>query len=275
MGRHEGDHWTEQADRYEHASWRAWRRLQDAHPLAAGDRVLDVGCGTGRSTRDMARTVGPSGFVLGVDLSSRMLAEARRRSAAEGVTNVAFEHGDAQVHPFGKGAHDVAASSFGAMFFVDPVAAFANIGRALRPGGRLAMLAWRELARNEWLLAFRAVLANGRTLPEPPAGAPGPLGLADGDRVRAVLAAAGFVDVALESVDEPVEFGRDGDDAFAFARTVGIVEGLTRDLDDAARAATLDRLHAMLVDHETPEGVLLGASAWLITAGRPPAAVLE
>ena len=266
---HEGDMWTEQADHYEHAGWRQWPSMEATGFLAAGARVLDIGCGTGRQTRDTARLVGPRGSVLAIDLSSRMIEEGRRRAAAEGLANVEFVQGDAQVFPFEEGAFDVAISSFGTMFFNDPVAAFANVGSALRPGGRLATLAWRELARNEWLLEMRAALSAGRQLPEPPVDAPGPLALARPDYVRSVLGAAGFVDIDLQPVDEPLELGKDTDDAYAFVLTAGIVEGLTKDLDAETRTATLGRLRTMLAAHETPEGVLLGTSAWLITAARP------
>lgn len=263
----EGDQWVGHAEWYERSSVRHWRRLVDTGLIVPGHDVLDIGCGTGRSTREAARLASP-GSVLGVDLSKRMLEYARRRSQEEGLANVRFEQADAQVHPFEEQAFEVAISSFGAMFFSNPVAAFSNIARALRPGGRLALLAWRELARNEWLCIFRATLAAGRELPEPPPGAPGPFGLADADRVRSILDQAGFEDVDLEAVDEPVEFGSDADDAFAFARTTGIVKGLTEDLDEATRAGALAQLRAALEQHDTGAGVLLGTSAWLITAAR-------
>ena len=153
--------------------------------------MLDVGCGTGKPTLDLARLASP-GHVLGVDLSRRMLGRARDRAEAEGLTNVEFLQADAQVHPFDEGAFDVAVSVFGAMFFNDPVAALSNVGRALRPGGRLAVLAWQALARNQWLVALRAALAVGRTLGAPPNGAPGPFALAEPDHVRWVLGAAGM-----------------------------------------------------------------------------------
>ena len=264
---HEGDLWTEHAEHYEATGKRIrnafWRRC----PISEGERVLDIGCGTGRSTRDAAR-LARSGFVLGVDLSGRMLDYARQRARAEGLTNVRFEQADAQVHPFPP-RFDRAISSFGAMFFTDPVAAFANIGRALVPGGQLAMLAWRELARNQWLTLLRDALALGRQLPEPPPSAPGPFGLADPAHVRQVLAAAGFEGIGLEPIEEPVELGVDAADAFAYVRTLGMVEGLTQELDDDAKAVALAQLRRALAVHETPEGVLVGSSAWLITARRP------
>jgi SAM-dependent methyltransferase len=197
-----------------------------------------------------------------------MLERGRTRAAADGLTNVEFVQGDAQVHPFDRAAFDIAVSSFGVMFFNDQVAAFSNIARALRPGGRLAVVAWQDLARNEWISGLREALAVGRSLPQPPTGLPGPFGLAEPDHVRRMLAAAGFVDVELEAMEEPLEFGTDADDAFAFARTMGIVEGMTHDLDDDDTGRALDAVYALLKAHETPAGVLIGSAAWLITARR-------
>ena len=185
----EGDRWVAHATRYESVGRRLWKRLVDTCDVTTGDNVLDVGCGTGRSTRDLARLAAP-GNVLGVDLSARMLEEARVRSDAEGLTNVRFEQADAQVHDLGRAVFDRAVSSFGAMFFNDRQAAFANIARAVRPGGSLAMLAWRPVGENEWLQAIRHALAAGRTLPTPPPGTPGPFGLADADGAAEAVAGA-------------------------------------------------------------------------------------
>jgi SAM-dependent methyltransferase len=173
------------------------------------------------------------------------------------------------VHPFKPDAFDKVVSMFGAMFFGDPVAAFTNFARATRSGGRLAVLTWRELARNEWLTALRGALALGRALPEPPPGAPGPFAFADPDHVRPILEKAGFADVHFEPLDEPLELGRDAEDAFTFVRSMGIVKGLTEDLDPAARTAALSQLRTTLASHETDQGVLFGTSTWLITARRP------
>lgn len=261
----EGDHWAENADRYEATASRYWQSLLRAVPIGRDEAILDIGCGTGRSTRDVAR-VASSGSVLGVDLSARMLERARATASADGLGNVRFEQGDAQVHPFPDAAFDLAISAFGAMFFADPVAAFANIARSLRLRGRLALLAWRELQRNEWVAAIRDALSLGRALPTPPVGAPGPFGLADRQHTERILTDAGFVDVGFDEVNEPIRFGDDADDAFSFVATFGITRGLTQDLDDASRAAALDALHATLVEHESDDGVLFGGSAWLITA---------
>lgn len=264
----EGDRWTEHSDRYDTASRRHLRRLLDTAAVAEADHILDIGCGTGKATRDAARQASRGG-VLGVDLSARMLELARARSAAEGLTNVTYLQADAQVHAFDAERFDVAISNFGTMFFDDPVAAFANIGRAVRPGGRLVLLAWRDLGRNEWLTAIRGALAAGRTLPEPPPRVPSPFALADPEWVRSIVGAAGFEQILLEEIEEPIELGDDAEDAFGFVSTMGIVHGLTHDLEDSSRIAALDELRSVLTAHDTGGEVLLGSSAWLVSARRP------
>jgi SAM-dependent methyltransferase len=264
----EGEQWAAHADRYEATGTRYGEALLRAAAVRSGDTILDIGCGTGPSTLELARRA-PSGSVLGVDLSSKMLERARTVAEREGLTNVTFEQADAQVHPFPESAFDIAVSSFGAMFFADPVAAFANIRRSLRPGGRLAVVAWREFADNEWISAILDALAVGRTLPMPAAGSPGPFGLADRDKTDGILAAAGFDDISFERVEEPIVLGADADDAFSFVSTFGMTRGLTHDLDDTGRAAALEALHACLRAHETSDGVLFRGSAWLVRASRP------
>jgi SAM-dependent methyltransferase len=264
---HEGEHWTEHADHYDRAGRRHWQRVLDAGLVEATDVVLDVGCGTGQSTRDVAR-LAAQGSVLGVDLSTVMLARARQRTTAEGLTNVTYLQADAQIHRFDEAAFDLTISCFGAMFFGDPVAAFTNIGCGVRPGGRLSLLAWRELTSNEWLMELRAALAVGRELPLPPPDAPTPFSLAEPDRVRTILRDSGYEEVDFEPIDEPIEFGSDTDDAFGFMQTLGIVEGLTKGLDDTGRAQAFGELHKTVAAHETTIGVLFGSAAWLITARR-------
>jgi SAM-dependent methyltransferase len=274
---HEGEHWAAHADRFERIGSATWRRLLDRDLVGRAERVLDVGCGTGGSTRDLGR-VAVEGHALGVDLSAPMLTVARDRAQSQGLTNVDFVQADAQIHPFDPGAYDVVVSCFGAMFFADPLVAFTNIASALRADGTLAVLAWRELDRNEWITAIRAALAVGRVLPVPPPEAPTPFSLADPARVQSILGAAGFEGIELEPIDEAMVFGTDADDAYGFLQTMGIVEWLTHDLLPSSRAEALAQLRAAVEAHEQPGAVTFGSSAWLITARNrhrradPPAA---
>jgi SAM-dependent methyltransferase len=259
----EGDDWTTYAEQFDASGRHMWPAFTSKVPVGATDELLDIGCGTGKSTCALAQTAEGA---LGVDLSTRMLEYARQRAASQGLTNVEFAKGDAQVHDFAPLAYDIGISIFGAMFFADPVAAFANIRTALRPGARLALLAWQPFERNEWIRMFWDSLLAGRDLSPPPAGAPGPFGLADPDDVHRVLGDAGFTDVDLTALDAPQWLGATVEDAWAFASAQGIVRGLTGALDDDTKRACLDRLHAAVAAHMTPDGVQVGAAEWLITA---------
>jgi SAM-dependent methyltransferase len=261
----EGAYWAAHAQTFDEGLTRLHRRFMAAAGIGARDRVLDIGCGNGQTTRDAARHAA-SGSVLGIDLSSRMLDVARQCANDEGVDNARFVHGDAQIYPFDDASFDVAISRMGAMFFGDPHAAWANIARAIAPGGRLALLTWQTLARNEWVLAIRTAFAAGRDLPAPPPDAPSPFSLADPDRVHMLLSKAGFADINLEPVEDAMFFGATADAAYDFISNQSFAQFMLRDLDDATRAKALAELRASVDAHTTADGVFYPAAAWAITA---------
>lgn len=264
----EGRYWAAHADWYEAALAGYDGPLMAAAAVEPGDAVLDLGCGTGVTTRQAARAAAPGGQATGIDLSSQMLAEARRRADADGLDNVNFVHGDAQVFPFPAGRYDVAIGRTSAMFFGGPVAALANVGRALRPGGRLVLLNWQGPEANEWLVEWSTALTGGRGLPAPPPGAPGPFAFADPARARAVLAEAGFTAVEVEGVSAPFWAGPSAEAAYelVLGQAGWMSDGLTEDGQAAARAA----LRASLEAHAAPgAGVTYRSGAWLVTAQRP------
>ena len=252
----EADEWIANADRYDATDRFINARVEAEVQIAPRDRVLDIGCGTGKSSRDAARRA-RDGWVLGVDLSSRMLDDARRRSADEGLTNVEYLCADAQVHPFEPDSFDVAISGFGAMFFADPVAALTNVRRSLRPGGRIAFVAWQRFEHNEWLTTIFDALAAGRDLPAPAPGQPGPFGLADPEAVTKLLRDAGFADGRLTSMSEPMWLGASADEAWTFVSDMGLVRGLTNDLGDDDRLRAMAELRRRIAHRATPDGVLL------------------
>jgi len=238
-------------------------RLLAALDLRAGDRVLDIGCGMGQTTREAARAVG-SGTALGVDISAPMLAEARRLSRRAGLRNVAFVHADAQRHRFRDGHYDVAISRFGTMFFADPPAAFTNIARAMRPGGRLVQLVWQTGDRQEWSDVLNEVFGAEHV----PDSTSDPFSLADVATTQAVLAAAGFAEVEVTGVDEPLWYGPDAHSARAAMLALRGTQDRLAPLDAQRSADALDRLLAALASRCTPDGVFLDAHAWLISARR-------
>ncbi|MEU7133427.1 class I SAM-dependent methyltransferase [Streptomyces sp. NPDC046261] len=266
---YEGQHWADHHDRWNAVNAGFNEPLLAAAAIGAEDRVLDIGCGAGQTSRLAARRAA-RGRVLGLDLSGPELRLARELADREGLAHLAFEQGDAQAHPLPHGGFDVAISRFGIMFFADPVAAFGNIRRALRPGGRLAFVTMAEPGRNEWV---RAVGALREHLPMPYFGAdgsaPGMFSFADPARIHDVLGGAGFRAVTVTSVEAPQNWGPDAREAANFVLGSGPLRFL---LDQAApdvahRAG--EALTAALRPFAQPDGVHLRGAAWLVTATNP------
>ena len=241
------------------------RRAVDALAPAAGETLLDIGCGSGGSTLELGRLVGPAGKVLGVDVSVPMLGLARRRAAQAGSANVEFRESDAQTADLGTAAFDGLFSRFGVMFFGDPVAAFTNLHKALKPGGRLAFVCWRTLAENAWAtVSMTAALRHLPAPPPPEPGAPGAFAFADPDRIRAILGRAGFSTIAATRFDTKSGVG-DIDQTLALVLRSGPVGAMLREHQDK-RDVVAVAVREALAPHVTADGVMLDAAAWVVTA---------
>jgi SAM-dependent methyltransferase len=241
--------------------------LREACGVRRHDQVLDVGCGTGQTTREAARTA-TAGSALGVDLSARMIDRARELAQAEGLGNVTFERADAQVHRFPPKQFDLTISRFGTMFFDDPVAAFANIGRGLRPAGRLVMMVWQGHERNEWDIAIhRSLEGPGGSAAVAPEG-PDPFSLAHPATVEGILDAAGFADATFTDVREPVYYGPDVAAALDWVRGFTCTNDVLKRLDPVAAERALERLREALAAHATGAGIWFDSRAWIVTARR-------
>jgi SAM-dependent methyltransferase len=249
------------------------RRHNEALRRACGiqfrDHVLDIGCGAGQTTRQAA-SAAQAGSALGVDVSAQAIERARALTRAEGLRNVTFERADAQHHPFPAERFDLAISRFGTMFFGDPVAAFANIGRALRPAGRLVMMVWQSRERNEWDVAIRQSLegAEGPLPLSPEGGGPDAFSLADPPAVTEMLEAAGFGRVTFTDVREPVYYGPDVAAALGWVRGFTSTSDALKRLDPAAADRALGRLRAALAAHASDDGVWFNSRAWIVSAQR-------
>lgn len=227
------------------------------------DRILDIGCGAGQSTREAARAAA-EGSAFGVDVSEDMLDVARRRSAEAGLRNISFDLGDAQVHDFPTAHFDLCISRFGTMFFADPVAAFANIGRAMRRGARLVMMVWQDREHNEWAVAIQQALAPAG---EASTTASPAFSLADRSVTSRILSAAGFAAIDFADIHEPVFYGPNVDAAYE------AVAGLFLSKDKLAGTSPAadevhQRLRALLKARLTVDGVLFDSRAWIVTAHR-------
>jgi SAM-dependent methyltransferase len=264
----DGEAWAADWEAFDDSLRNYRAAINAAAAVVDGERVLDVGCGNGQTSLDAAAAT-PTGSVLGVDLSGPMLERARERARAAGLRNVEFVQGDAQVHPFAPSSFDLAMSRFGSMFFADRVEAFTNIGRALRPGGRLLLIVWQGMSENEQFVTLMNSLSAGRELPTPPPGAPSPFALADPDIGRSDLEAAGFQDVQYESVKRPFVLTSDVERAVAFVRRNPPGCHLLADLAAAQQDAALDVLRAALEPRVSADGIQFDSATWFITARRP------
>jgi SAM-dependent methyltransferase len=256
-GGRDGARWAANDLRYDAVLERLTPHLLDAADLSATDRVLDVGCGCGHPTRLAARRAAD---VLGVDLSEAMLATARRRTAEAGLDNVRFAQADAQRTAFEP--VDVVMSRFGVMFFDDPAAAFANLRQT---GGRLAFLCWQRMELNENRTLLREALLPHVAIPDLRTTT-GALSLAEPARVHELLATAGYTDVELTDVREPLLVGRDAEDAVEFRLGDPVIGEWLAAAEPAAAQRARDALREAFAARETPDGVLLGSAAWLVTA---------
>lgn len=265
----EAVHWLAHEDRYESMLGPFTPRLLAAVAVSSSDRVLDIGCGCGATTRAAARAA-RAGQALGVDLSEPLLRRAAERAEEEGLVNVRFEQADAEVHPLPEAAFDAVMSRFGVMFFTDPGAAFAHVVRALRPGGRLAFVCWQGALENEWVTVPGLAVAEHVALPAlDDAGGPGPFSLAAEARVRAVLGTAGCVEVDLQPVTEPLCLGADLADTVAFLKDTGMGRAALQATDPPTTARATRALQSALEPYLTPEGIRVGSAAWLVTGRRP------
>ncbi|MFD7630369.1 class I SAM-dependent methyltransferase [Streptomyces sp. NPDC059851] len=261
---YEGDQWARNQDRWDAVNDGFNQLLLDAAAITESNVVLDIGCGAGRTTRLAARRAS-RGQALGLDLSGPMLGRARESALREGVENVSFVQGDAQVHPFDTGGFDAVISRYGMTFFADPEAAFANLHRALRPGGRLAFICAAEAEGNEWLKALASLEGilplGGFGKP----GDPGMFSLTDPDRIRALLTAGGFTGARVRRIEVPGKWGADAADAAAFLLDSGPGRHLLSQVSPKAQAQARQALTDTLRGHEEDGAVWLRSSSWLVT----------
>lgn len=264
-----GEHWVAEQERYDRMLEPFGDEVVRALAPNPGERVLDVGCGNGALSLALARAIGPDGEVVGADISGPMLTLAGRRAREEGLGNVRFERADAQVHRFGEASFDAVVSRFGVMFFDDPPAAFVNLARALRPGGRLVFVCWQDLFQNEWIMVpATAALAHVPMPAMGQPGQPGPFALADAGRVTSLLEGAGFTDVGLTDVRASTPMGRSVDDVMRFLEGAEFARALMADVSEEVSERAWAAVREALEGRAGPEGVVLGGAAWLVTAGR-------
>ncbi len=228
-----------------------------------GERVLDIGCGSGATSMALARLVGPTGQVTGLDVSGPMIELARKRSV--GMGNLDWLLADAAAHDFQPGSTDLLFSRFGVMFFGDPVAAFANLRRALRTGGRLVFACWRPLIENPWmLLPLQVVQTLVPSVPRPGPDEPGPFAFADPERVTHILTTAGFSSPRYIRFEIAMVLGTSLDDAAEQATSMGAASRALQEQPEAVVEVAREAVRAALVPHFESGRVTLPGAIWLV-----------
>ncbi len=242
------------------------------HPPTVGDAVLDVGCGFGDASQQIAALVGPEGAVLGVDASPRFIEAATEEAA--GVENVEFAVADVERTIF-DGPFDYVFSRFGTMFFANPVAALRHVRAGLKPGGKLVMVVWRAKAENDWVYRAQQIVERFVTKPDEyddPTCGPGPFSMGNADTVSGILLSAGFEEISLRRCDLPIRIGTDVDEAVEYVMSLGPAGEIIRLQGD--RAAHLhepiaEALREGLSEWDSPDGVVAPASTWIVSAVVP------
>ena len=258
-----GQGWLASYERIERAIAGFGKMALAAANAQPGEHVLDVGCGNGGTTAALAQAVGPRGHVLGADISETLVEAARAR----GVDNATFMVGDAATHPFEAASCDLVFSRFGVMFFGDPVAAFRNLHRTLKPTGRLAFICWRTPPENPWgLVPLRAAMPHLPPMPRPGPEDPGQYSFGDRARVERILKEAGFGAPTFEALDQPIWMGADVAEVVGNAGRFGplaraFAEAAPDQVEKAKAAIT-----AALAPHESTNGVVLPGACWLVRA---------
>ncbi|MDH2434831.1 class I SAM-dependent methyltransferase [Pokkaliibacter sp. MBI-7] len=246
----------------------------EAAAPAAGEHILDVGCGAGASSLDLAGRVGAGGHVLGVDISEPLIERARALAPQD--TQALFQVADASSTELPEGAFDILFSRFGVMFFDDPTAAFTHMRRALKPGARVAFVCWRGMAENDWVrLPMGAIKGILPPMTPPNPEAPGPFSFGDQRRVARILTVAGFTDVAIVPFDASIPFGkgetRDAalDDAVKMTLEVGPLSRALADQPDDIRARASAAVRTVFAEYASERSLMIEGAAWIVTARNP------
>lgn len=262
-----GPKWVELADRIDPQIEPIGRAALDRAKPAPGESVLDVGCGCGQTSLDLAARVGETGRVVGADISAPMLEAARTRGA--GLEQLSFLEADAQVHAFPADSFDLVFSRFGVMFFEDPVAAFANLRSALRPEGRLVFACWQGFEHNPWMtLPMSAAAPLLPPMPPRDPLAPGPFAFADADRLRGLLGDAGFTKIEIAAHEQDLEVGRGLGLAgiVDFVIQMGPLGAALREADDEVRRQVMKAVENVITPHFDGDALVLGSACWIVRA---------
>ena len=260
-----GERWVAQQALHEGMLTEFGRVVLDRAAARPGENAIDIGCGCGNTSAELAARVGANGHVLALDVSEPILSVAKARIAS--FPNARTLLADAATYNFEPGATDLLFSRFGVMFFGDPTAAFANLRAAMKPTGRLVFACWRSFAENMWMKApYKAVLKHVPPMPSPDPDDPGPFSFADADRVTRILTGAGFRKPEFEKFDMMIDLGGGQGIAAATAGAlaIGPAARALADQPEAVRRAAEEAIRQTLAPYEVGDRVELPAAIWIV-----------
>lgn len=242
--------------------------ILDAASVGIGDRVLDLGCGSGGTTLAAAERVTAIGSVTAIDISAPMIEHARARAARADAHNLTFVMGDASSYPFVEDSFDAVVSRLGSMFFEDPEGTFQRIAPAIKPGGRIALGVWRGPRENLWAMAPVSAARDFIAMPPRPGPEdPGPFSFADPDRVRTVLTAAGLKEIDFTPLDYRIPLGRSLEEALNFTMEMGPLSAPLAAVTGDNRIKAIAAISGVLKDNQDDDGVVrLAGACWIVTA---------
>lgn len=264
-----GTRWLAQLDRFESMIEPIGKALLDQAAYTAGETVVDIGCGGGWTTRQIAAMVGDTGFALGLDISADLVATASDRASRAGLANIRFDQGDAATVMPAEAPFDRLFSRFGLMFFPQPYPAFENLRRMLREGGRLDIALWAPIANNPWQRSIMGIIKEYIDLPKPEPRAPGPFAMGEQDYVIDLLQSAGFSDITFDAWTGDQRVGGPGSDpesAASFVLDGMHIGDLVRPGGAEVRASIFRSLVDLFERNRDADGVRMGAKAWLVSA---------
>jgi SAM-dependent methyltransferase len=266
----DADYWVREQERMDRTLAPVTGPLLSFAAPVAGSTVVDVGCGCGTTTIELARAVGPAGRVVGVDVSEGMLGLAEERLRE--FSNAACLLGDAAELPLQGIGAELIVSRFGVMFFGNPVAAFANLRTALVAGGRLRFACWRPIGENPWLqLPLHAVYEHVQRMPKPEPEEPGPFSFGDTARVERILKGAGFAAISFTPLDVQIDLAPGGtlEDAVSQSSSMGPAKRALKEQPDDVRSAAIESIRLGLAPYASSAGVKLPGAVWLVGADSP------
>ncbi len=262
-----GTKWVDAQERMDPVLAPAGNATMDMVGVARGERVIDLGCGCGGTSLELAERVGLFGSILGVDISTAMLQRAAQRAAERTLGHVMFVNADASSYRFEEDAFDLAFSRFGVMFFRNPVEAFTNIHKALKSGGRLGFVCWQPMVKNQWVMLPRDIALRHVEASEPPhPHDPGPFAFADPDRVQGILGDAGFADVNVTAHDTTMRNTGTIDEVTHFLTYFGPASRLLAETDEAVKKKVEGEVREEVIARHDGAGVSLDAAMWIVIA---------